>query len=43
MTPSSDSMEQGEGGYTLYAFHEAPVVLLSDAGRTVSAHIRDAQ
>ncbi|GBQ54134.1 type IV secretion protein DotH [Komagataeibacter xylinus] len=43
MTPSSDSMEQGEGGYTLYAFHESPVVLLSDAGRTVSAHIRDAQ
>lgn len=43
MTPSSDSMEHGEGGYTLYAFHESPVVLLSDAGRTISAHIRDAQ
>lgn len=43
MTPSSDSIEHGEGGYTLYAFHESPVVLLSNAGRTLSAHIRDAQ
>ncbi|WP_082247081.1 DotH/IcmK family type IV secretion protein [Acetobacter ascendens] len=43
MTPAWDSSEHGEGGYTIYAFHETPYVLLSDSGRTVSASIREAQ
>lgn len=43
MTPAWDSSEHGEGGYTIYAFHETPYVLLSDSGHTVSASIREAQ
>ncbi|AOX18425.1 DotH/IcmK family type IV secretion protein [Kozakia baliensis] len=43
MTPAWDSSEHGEGGTTIYAFHETPYVLLSDAGRTISASIKEAQ
>lgn len=41
MTPAWDSSEHGEGGYTIYAFHETPYVLLSDAGHTISASLKE--
>jgi len=43
MTPAYDGTEHGEGGVTLYSFHETPSVLLSDAGRTISASFQEAQ
>jgi len=43
MTPAWDNSEHGEAGYTLYAFRDTPYILLSNAGRTVSASLKEAQ
>jgi len=42
MTPAWDSSEYGEDGYSLYAIHSTPYVLLSDAGHTISASLKEA-
>ena len=43
MSPAWDSVQSGEGGVTLYAVPNTPVVLLSVADRTVSASLKDYQ
>ncbi len=41
MSPAWDGSESGEGGMTIYALPNTPVVLLSVADRTVSATLRE--
>jgi intracellular multiplication protein IcmK len=41
MSPPWDSTESGEGGTSIYAIPNTPVVLLSADGRTVSAELKD--
>ncbi len=41
MSPAWDGIESGEGGVTLYALPNTPVVLLDIANRTVSASLKE--
>ena len=41
MSPAWDGSESGEGGTTIYAIPDTPVVLLSADGHTVSAELKD--
>ena len=43
MSPAWDGTESGEGGMTIYALPNTPIVLLSVADRTVSASLKEAE
>lgn len=43
MSPAWDGSESGEGGMTIYALPNTPVVLLSVADRTVSASLKETE